>query len=99
MELESMLGFLATATGITVASVGLPMQLIKNYKRKSVEGLSLVFWILAYINGWCWVAYASVKVKPDFFLIIANIPGLFFLTILFLQFYIYTKKGRNEKTK
>ena len=92
MNTETILGFVATTTGITVASVGLPMQLLKNFKRKSVEGLSLVFWVLAYINGWCWVAYASAKIQPDYFLIIANIPGLFFLTILFIQFYIYTKK-------
>lgn len=97
MDLEIILGFIATTTGITVASVGLPIQLLKNYKRKSVEGLSLVFWVLAYINGWCWLSYASLKVHPDFFMIIANIPGLFFLTVLFLQFYIYTRKRQQQE--
>ena len=91
METETIFGFLATATGITVASVGLPIQLLKNYKRKSVEGLSLVFWVLAYINGWCWFTYAIVKMQPDIYLIIANIPGLTFMTILLTQFVVYSK--------
>ncbi len=96
MEAETILGFVATATGIIVASVGLPIQLLKNYKRKSVEGLSLIFWVLAYVNGWCWFTYAIVKNQPDFFLIVANIPGLIFMTVLLTQFVIYSRNRGNQ---
>jgi uncharacterized protein with PQ loop repeat len=90
------LGGAATAMGIIVALVGLPAQIIKNYKNKSTKGLSLSFWLLAYINCWFWLSYGSVKDIPDWFIIIANIPFLLFASIILFQFFLYRKHPPGE---
>jgi len=93
MTLENILGTAACCMGVSVALVGLPIQILKNYRRKSVEGISFAFWILAYLNGWLWTAYASSKIAIDWYMIAANIPGLFFTSVLLFQFYKYRNRG------
>jgi len=85
------LGSAATTMGIIVALFGLPAQIIKNYKNKSTRGLSLSFWGLAYINCWLWLSYGSAKEIPDWYIIVANIPFLFFASIILLQFFFYRR--------
>ena len=86
------LGGAATAMGIIVALVGLPAQIVKNYKNKSTKGLSISFWLLAYINCWLWLSYGSMKAVPDWYIIIANIPFLCFASIILFQFILYRQQ-------
>jgi len=90
MSIESIMGVAACSACIAIALVGLPIQVYKNYKRKSVKGLSLVFWVLCYVNGWLWVGYGYSKSIIDWYMIAANIPGIFIVSFLFFQFYIYS---------
>jgi uncharacterized protein with PQ loop repeat len=89
-------GTAATVMGIIVAIVGLPAQIIKNYKNKSTKGLSISFWLLAYINCWLWLTYGSTMDIPDLYIIIANIPFLFFTSIILFQFFLYRKNPPGE---
>ena len=94
MTIEDILGTAACCMGVIVALVGLPIQIVKNYRRKSVEGISIVFWVLVYLNGWLWLAYGYSMSDIDWYLIAANAPGLFFVSILLIQFYMYKDADR-----
>lgn len=89
MTAEQFFGTGAMVLGVLGGFIGLPLQILKNWKRKSVEGLSLTFWVIVYTNTWFWVLYAVSKDKTDWYLIVANMPGLVFVSVLLGQFVWY----------
>lgn len=91
MTAEQFFGTGAMVLGVLGGFIGLPMQIYKNWRRQSVEGLSLTFWVIVYTNVWFWILYAISKDKTDWYLIVANLPGLFFISVLLGQFAWYGK--------
>ncbi|HPA16949.1 MAG TPA: PQ-loop repeat-containing protein [Verrucomicrobiae bacterium] len=89
MTAEQFFGTGAMVLAVLGGFIGLPMQILKNWQRKSVAGLSLTFWMILYTNGWFWILYALSKDKVDWYLIIANLPGLFFISVMLGQFAWY----------
>jgi uncharacterized protein with PQ loop repeat len=92
MELNYILGWLASIGSIVYLSLGLPFQIIKNYRNKSVKGVSLVFVVFMVISIALWLAYAWTKEPRDWFIFGSNFPGLIFALILLSQFAIYKEK-------
>ena len=89
MNIENVIGVAATTMGLIVACIGLPIQIIKNYKNKSTNGLSFSLWTLGLINGSLWLSYGFIKPRIDWFIVTSNIPGVFFTCVMLLQFYLY----------
>jgi len=91
MTTENLIGSAAVIMGLIVACIGLPIQIFKNFKQKSTGGLSLSLWTLGLLNGLLWLSYGLIKYQIDWYIVIANIPGVFFTLIILLQFYYYRK--------
>ncbi len=93
----SVIGILATIASLTIIVLGLPAQIIKNYQRKSCDGIapSLIYsscftYALWSIYGWT---------KPDWFLVIAQTPGLILILIILFQLIYYRKKRIRSITR
>ena len=87
-------GTLAMISSIIYLCFGLPVQIFKNYKRKSTEGLSLFLIIFCASTLLMWSLYAWVKDPKDWYIIASNIPGLIFSIVLLFQFRVYRKSNK-----
>lgn len=86
----SVFGVLAVIASLTIVVLGLPKQIIKNYRQKSCDGIepSLIYSIcIAYT---CWTLYGWTK--PDWFLIYSQTPGCILAFILLFQLFYYRKR-------
>jgi uncharacterized protein with PQ loop repeat len=90
MAIATLLSNMAIIMSLVLFCMGWPVQIYKNAKRKSVEGLSRPLFALSLLANAVWLWYGIRTNIP--LLIIPNIPGVFFGTILIMQFVIY-KKG------
>ncbi len=90
----SVIGVTATISSLTIIALGLPAQIIKNYRRKSCSGLapSLVF--SACCSYTLWTLYGWTK--PDWFLVVAQTPGCALAFILLFQLFRYRKRREQE---
>jgi len=95
MQLYEIFGWLAVTANITYTCLGIPVQIHKNYKRKSTKGLSLFMIIFMSLTLLLWSTYAWLKTPKDFFIIGSNIPGFLCTLVLISQFWIYREKGKN----
>jgi len=91
--LTTYLGYSALAMSLVIILCGYPVQIVKNYRRKSCEGLSLLLMATVFLAYSVWSAYACVK--PDWFLVWSQIPGAFLTLIILIQFAVY----RNQPAK
>ncbi len=89
MGVNQFFGFLAAGAAIVYLSFGIPLQILKNYRNKSVKGISLPFVIFMCVSLTLWIAYAWTKDPVDWFILVSNLPGFVFSMILISQFYIY----------
>ena len=87
--MNSIIGIVATLASLIVIFFGLPAQILKNYRRKSTEGLSnnLIYSACSCYATWCLYGWT----KPDYFLIIAQTPGIILSLILLYQLFLYKK--------
>ena len=83
-------GSLTLVVGILVKIIGLPDQIRKNYNRKSTEGLSTTFMILALISYSLWTLHGILR--KDIVLIIGQGLGIFTTSIIIWQILKYRKK-------
>ena len=89
------LGWLAMLSSILYLCFGLPLQIIKNYKNKSTQGLSLFLIVFCAITLVMWSLYAWVRTPVDWYILGANLPGFFFSLTLLFQFWLY-REGRQK---
>lgn len=85
-----LVGLLTTIVAILVKVVGLPDQIKKIYKRKSTEGISTVFFILAFISYLLWTIHGFFQ--KDNVLIIGQGAGMITTAIILGQIFIYRNK-------
>ncbi len=90
MTLVQILGYNASLAGLLGVAIGLVTQVIKNWKRKSCEGLSLWWIALAGYSYFSWLLYGTVKHDP--FLFVPQLLGTTCMIIILVQFWIYRKK-------
>ena len=83
-------GTLAVVASLTIIIVGLPKQILRNYRRKSCDGLeSLLVWCV-FIAYTFWSLYGWTK--PDWFIVSAQTPGCILSFILLFQLFCYRKR-------
>jgi uncharacterized protein with PQ loop repeat len=85
----SLLGLTAAISSLTSIFVGITLQIIKNYRRKTCEGLSLTLMVSAFLAYSLWAAYGFAK--RDAFLEWSQTPGSLLVFIALIQFKIYGK--------
>lgn len=90
LALTNLLGSLAMVASLALAVVGLPQQVLVNYRRKSCEGLSAPLVCSVVCTYGLWSAYGWVK--PDIFLGISQSLGLVFALALLIQLLYYRRK-------
>ena len=96
MELYEIFGWLAAIATIIYTCFGIPVQIHKNYKRKSTKGVSLLMVIFMSLPLLLWTIYAGLKTPKDFFIIGSNAPGFLCTLVLISQFWIYREKGERK---
>lgn len=81
------IGFLAAAASWTITFFGLPAQIIKNYRRKSCDGISPVLIIAPCASYTLWSLYGLTK--PDWIIVAAQAPGMVFAFTILAQMIYY----------
>lgn len=90
LTMASIVGFLTTTVAILVKVIGLPDQIKKIYKRKSTEGISTVFFLLAFVSYFLWTLHGFFQ--KDNVLIIGQGVGMITTAVILVQVFIYRKK-------
>ena len=90
ISLPAAVGILTTIVAILVKVIGLPDQIKKIYHRKSVEGISIIFFLLAFISYVLWTIHGFFQKDND--LIIGQGAGMLTTGIILAQILIYRKK-------
>lgn len=93
MDKATLIGVIGTATTIVavlVKFVGLPDQVIKNYKRKSTEGLSVPFFLLGLLSYALWTFYGILK--GDKVVALGQGAGVLTMGVIAYQIWLYRKK-------
>lgn len=92
MELTiiSVVGFFTVILSVLTKIVGLPDQIKINYKRKSTEGLSVVFFLLGFLSYVLWTVYGILT--NDLVVALGQGVGVITMGIVAFQIYIYRGK-------
>jgi len=90
MEVTELTGLIATTMSVLYMGFGVPAQILKNYKNRSVEGISFFMCVMLFLMCCSWLIYSLLK--PDYFVFISNVPGFFAGIVILYQFYVYGKK-------
>ena len=90
MDFIDILGWIALSSMVVYASFGIFAQVIKNFKTKSTQGLSLVMIVLSFVTFFVWFLYGVMK--PDFYIAVPNLIGSIITAMILLQFWIYRKE-------
>ena len=85
----NIIGYLASFITIVYTAIGLPNQIVKNYRLKSIEGLSLFLFVTLFFTFTSWVIYGILK--PDWFIGVPNALGGLCTFIIICQILYYTK--------
>ncbi|MBK1875306.1 SemiSWEET family sugar transporter [Pelagicoccus mobilis] len=96
--MESTLGTIAMITGLLMTFLGLPGQILKTWKSKSANDLSLFMWGMGFANVVAWTSYGLFREEPDWYLVIPNAFGLLFVAVILFQIFHYGKKKQNVPT-
>jgi uncharacterized protein with PQ loop repeat len=88
--MTSVLGVLAVIASFVIVFYGTPAQIIKNWRRKSCAGLALPLFCQVFVAYTLWALYGLIK--PDWFLVVSQVPGAILTLVLLLQFFYYRKK-------
>lgn len=86
----AVIGVLTVIIGILVKVLGFPDQFMKNYKRKSTEGLSTLFILLAFLSYILWTIHGYLQ--GDWVLIIGQGVGILTTAMIVFQIFHYRKK-------
>ena len=87
------------ASIITLALIflGLPSQILKIYKKQSMDGISLFFFSVSFLTwmSWCFYGYIS----NSLFMAIAQGLGGVMTAIILIQFFLYRKNPNLDQLK
>ena len=90
MDSITLFGWTASVITVVYTAFGLPIQIYKNYKHKTAEGLSKIMVVLLFFTFLSWTVYAFIK--KDYYILVPNIIGFFCQTIILVQVWIYRSK-------
>jgi uncharacterized protein with PQ loop repeat len=95
MTAVSFVGLIAFIVTLAYTCLGIPIQIQKNFKQKSVKGLSFFMTVLMLIVFISWCVYAVLK--RDWYILGSNAPGVVCVTIILGQFRYYRKNKDNRR--
>jgi len=84
------IGAIAVIASLMIIVLGLPAQIIKNYRRQSCDGIAPSLIYSACCTYALWSLYGWTK--PDWFLVVAQTPGCVLALVLLFQLFYYRKK-------
>lgn len=90
LTLASIIGVLTVVVGLLVKLLGFPDQFLKNHRRKSTEGLSSVFYYLAFVSYMLWTVHGVLQ--KDWVVILGQGVGVLTTGAIVCQLLIYRKK-------
>lgn len=90
LSFAALIGVLTTIVAILVKVIGLPDQIRKIYRRKSTEGISTLFFLLAFLSYLLWTIHGILQ--KDNVLVIGQGVGLITTGVIIGQIIIYRKK-------
>ncbi len=85
----AIIGVLTVSVGILVKVLGFPDQFRKNYKKKSTEGLSTIFIMLAFISYILWTTHGILQ--NDMVLVLGQGVGILTTGMIVFQVFYYKK--------
>ncbi len=94
--MEYTLGMIAMTLGLIVTLLGFPMQILKNWKTKTADDLSLPMWALSFFSSLSWVLYGYFREHPDYFLVVPSLFGSFFAGIIIAQIIRYKNQSKTS---
>jgi uncharacterized protein with PQ loop repeat len=97
MQLIDILGLFALIITVTYTGFGLPVQIYKNFRTRSTQGLSLSMVILMFCTFSSWTIYGLLNTPPDWYIFLANLIGLLSATIILFQFWIYRLQPHKKR--
>lgn len=83
-------GIATVVIGILVKLLGFPDQFLQNNKRKSTEGLSTLFIVLAFVSYSLWTLHGYLQ--NDWVLIVGQGMGVLTTGAIVYQILLYRKK-------
>lgn len=86
----NIMGLLATFGSLAIVLIGIPAQILENYRRKSCDGIAPPLIYSACLTYTLWSIYGWMK--PDWFLVVAQTPGCVLAFVLLFQLFHYRKK-------
>ncbi len=89
---SDVIGWIAFSITVVYTCIGLPIQVRKNYVKKSTAGLSFFMMVVLFFTFSIWITYGLVKSPKDWYIIGSNIPGMGCVSIILCQFWIYRSK-------
>lgn len=90
ITIATIVGFLTTTVAILVKVIGLPDQIKKIHQRKSTEGISTIFFALAFVSYFLWTIHGIFQ--KDNVLIIGQGVGMLTTGIILAQILLYSKR-------
>lgn len=90
LTIPVLVGGATVVVGILVKLIGFPDQFLKNYKRKSTEGLSTTFFLLAFLSYILWTLHGALQ--HDWVLILGQGVGVLTTGAIVYQIILYKKK-------
>lgn len=88
-------GWVAFVVTVVYMALGLPSQIARNRRRRSVEGQSLLMFALMNLTGVSWVVYAALQQTVDWYIAASNTTGVAFSSIILYQFWAF--RGRRAE--
>ena len=89
MTTVEIVGWTACVITTVYTALGLPTQVLKNHKQRSTAGLSLPMMSMSFCTFTSWVIYGLIKPEPDWPVVISNSPGVLFIGLILVQFFVY----------
>ncbi len=90
LTFASIIGVLTVGVGLLVKLLGFPDQFLKNYRRKSTEGLSAVFYYLAFVSYILWTIHGILA--NDWVVILGQGVGVLTTGAIVCQLLLYRNK-------
>ncbi|MEK7191903.1 MAG: SemiSWEET family transporter [Patescibacteria group bacterium] len=88
--MKSVISIAAIIITFLIIVFGIGEQILKNYRRKSTEGLSFLLFLLSFFGWSSWAVYGLVIRDPLMF--VAQSAGALTTVIVLIQFFVYRKK-------
>ena len=93
MNIE-LVGTIAAVITVIYTCLGIPSQVVLNHRSKSTLGLSKATTFLSWLTFCIWVLYGTLK--GDWYIVVSNLPGVIFVSIILVQFVLYSRYRKQE---